>query len=148
MKRRSLICLLALTLLSAGLAHADLNAYLENLTISAHSDLGGFTARLGARFDLPRAEVRLVLSGVDRPADAAVVLWLGEQSHQSPERVLQVYREEKSHGWGAMAKRLGIKPGSAAFHALKNGDLGFRAADAAGAGHGKGKGHGKKAKRH
>jgi len=31
------------------------------------------------------------------------------------------YRSGKAKGWGALAKSLGIKPGSKEFHALKNG---------------------------
>ena len=33
--------------------------------------------------------------------------------------VVKVYRSNKQKGWGAIAKELGIKPGSPEFHALK-----------------------------
>lgn len=147
MKLLTMLALLAGLLLPAGVAHAGLDVYLENLSIAAHGDLGGFEAQLGARFGLSRGEVQVVLSNVDHPEDAALVLWLGEQSHQPRRRVLEVYREEKGHGWGEMARRLGIKPGSAAFHALKAGDLDFRPdRDHGGSGsrgHGSHKHHGK-----
>jgi len=136
MKRCLMIGLLAL-LLSAGYAHADLDLYLEDLAISAQGDLGGFSAQLGARFGLSRGEVEIYLSNVDRPADAALLLWLEERSHQPRERVLTVYRQERGHGWGALAQSLGIKPGSRDFKALKAGELDFRLD-----GHGK-KGHDK-----
>ena len=35
------------------------------------------------------------------------------------DRVLEVYRTHRSKGWGVIAKQLGIKPGSAEFHQLK-----------------------------
>lgn len=147
MNLRKLICLLALLLIPASFAHAGLDVYLNDLSIAAHGDLGGFEAQLGARFGLSHGEVEVVLSNVDHPEDAALVLWLGEQSHQPRQQVLEVYREEKDHGWGEMAKRLGIKPGSAAFHALKAGDLDFRPdrdhGDSGSQGHGKHKNHGK-----
>jgi hypothetical protein len=37
--------------------------------------------------------------------------------------VLEIYERDHGQGWGVIAKRLGIKPGSAEFHALK-GDMG------------------------
>jgi len=36
--------------------------------------------------------------------------------------VTEQYKESKGRGWGALAKSLGIKPGSPEFHALKRGD--------------------------
>jgi hypothetical protein len=35
--------------------------------------------------------------------------------------VLKEYKTSKGKGWGVIAKSLGIKPGSAEFQALKNG---------------------------
>jgi hypothetical protein len=35
--------------------------------------------------------------------------------------VVREYDRDHGHGWGAIAKRMGIKPGSAQFHRLKNG---------------------------
>lgn len=37
--------------------------------------------------------------------------------------VVREYDRNPGQGWGAVAKRLGIKPGSAAFHALKRGQV-------------------------
>jgi hypothetical protein len=143
MNVRMLFCLMLWMLMTASLAHAELDVYLEGLSVSASGDLGGYSTQLGARFGLSRGEVEVVLSSVDSPADAALVLWLGEKSRQPREQVLQIYREEKRQGWGALAKRLGIKPGSAEFHALKNGDLDFHPDGRAGGKSGNGKPQGK-----
>ena len=125
MNLRTMFSLLTFLLVVAGPARAELNVYLENLNLSARADLGDFEAHLGARFGTSQAQLEVVLSNVDSPADAALVLWLGERSRQPVNRVLQVYRQEKSQGWGVIARNLGIKPGSADFHALKNGNLDF-----------------------
>jgi len=117
------LLLLVIFLVPVGSAHADLDVFLKDLNLSAHADRGGFITDLGARFQIGRADLEVLLSNVDNPADAAMVLWLGEKSGQSRDRVLQVYRERKSQGWGAMAQSLGIKPGSSEFHALKAGNL-------------------------
>ena len=59
-----------------------------------------------------------------------------------PVRVVTEFREHAGQGWGVIAKNLGIKPGSAEFHALKNGRLPARGQD----GSMVAKGHGKSGK--
>ena len=113
--------------------------WLQSLNIQAQADPSGFKASLGARFKIGDAQVSAVLSNVERPADAYMVLRLGEMSGQPVKVVEERYRTGRSTGWGNLAKSLGIKPGSPEFHALKNGhDLhGF--GGESGSGHGKGK---------
>jgi hypothetical protein len=61
--------------------------------------------------------------------------------------VIKQYRSDKGKGWGALAKSLGIKPGSAEFHALKNGHDLYDDTDLGGdKGKGKSKGKGQKQK--
>jgi hypothetical protein len=110
--------------------------WLKELNIRAKADPSGFKAQLAARFKIGDAQINAVIGNVDQPGDAYMMLRLGEMSGQPVDRVFETYRREKGKGWGALAKSLGIKPGSPEFHALKRGhDLG----DAGG-----GKGHGKK----
>lgn len=120
---RTLKLTLCLMLMSVGIAHADLNAYIRDLNISAQGDIGGYKAKLEGRFGTSNSQVEVVFRSVDGPGEAAIVLWLGEQARQPLDMVLNVYRSQKSQGWGAMAKSLGIKPGSPAFHALKSGNI-------------------------
>lgn len=123
MYTRTLIVLLSVMLMSVGAAHADLNAYISDLNISAQGDIGGYKAKLKARFGANNAQIEVALRSVESPGDAAIVFWLGEQARQPLDTVLNVYRSHRSQGWGAMAKSLGIKPGSPAFHALKKGNI-------------------------
>jgi hypothetical protein len=124
-------------------AGGGLDGFLADLNIQARRDMNGFSAQVGAQFDTPQGQVRAVLSTVSDPADAFMVFQLSRWTHRPPEHVMKVYRANKGRGWGAMAKELGIKPGSAEFHALKRGDLRFGDASEDGPGRGKGKGHGK-----
>lgn len=39
------------------------------------------------------------------------------------EQVVKVYKANQGKGWVVIAKSMGIKPGSAEFYSLKNGDL-------------------------
>lgn len=95
--------------------------WLKELNIRATADSRDFKATLSTRFKVGDAEINAVFSNVDRPADAYMVLRLGELSHRSTGEVLEHYHASTNRGWGALAKSLGIKPGSREFHALKAG---------------------------
>lgn len=95
--------------------------WLRDFNIKAEADSSGFKARLAVRFQIGNTEINTVLSNVEKPADAYIVLRLGEMSRQSTNDVIKKYKSGKGKGWGALAKSLGIKPGSKEFHALKRG---------------------------
>ena len=96
--------------------------WMKDFSIKAEADLSDFKARLSTRFKIGNAEINAVLSKVDNSADAYMVLRLGEISGKPAEDVITKYKSGRGKGWGALAKSLGIKPGSNEFHALKNGD--------------------------
>lgn len=100
--------------------------WLKSLSLQASADKSGFTATLAARFRLGDARINTVISNVGgNQATAYMVLRLAEISRQPVTTVVSTYQANKRKGWGVVAKKLGIKPGSAAFHALKRGhDLG------------------------
>ena len=113
--------------------------WLKDLNVKAEVDPSGFRAQLAARFKIGNTEINTVISNVERPADAYMVLRLGEMSHQPTNYVITQYRSGKGKGWGVLAKSLGVKPGSREFHALKRGhDL--HGSNDIGMGNGKGKG--------
>jgi hypothetical protein len=95
--------------------------WLKTLDINAKADLPGFNATLSTRFNIGGMEVKTVINSVARPADAYMVLRLGEISHQPTDYVIKQYQTYRHKGWGALAKSLGIKPGSRQFHDLKSG---------------------------
>ncbi|MBW2467441.1 MAG: hypothetical protein JRF02_09085 [Deltaproteobacteria bacterium] len=95
--------------------------WIEDFNIQAQADPSGFRARLATRFNLNGVQVKAILSNFDRPADAYIMLRLGEMSGMEPMQVYRKYKHNKSKGWGALAKSMGIKPGSDKFHALKHG---------------------------
>lgn len=118
--RNSILIMLAM-FFSATIVLAGNFDWTRDLNIRADADPYGFRAQLSTRFKIGDAQVRVVLGNVDRPSDAYMVFRLGEMSSMSTDYVLSKYRAEKNKGWGALAKSLGIKPGSREFHALKQG---------------------------
>ncbi len=95
--------------------------WLNDLSIKAQADPSKFRTRLAVRFNLGDIQIKAVLSNVENPADAYIVLRLGEISRQPTDYVIAKHGSSKGKGWGALAKSLGIKPGSREFHALKRG---------------------------
>lgn len=123
---------------SAAIAAAGDFDWIEDINIRAEADESGFRARLAARFTIGDTQINAVLGNVERPADAYMVLRLGELSAKPTYYVIEKYKAGKGKGWGALAKSLGIKPGSQEFHALKRGSDFFDDKDK-----GKGKNKGK-----
>jgi hypothetical protein len=95
--------------------------WIKDFNIRAEADPSGFRARLATRFNIGDTQITAVLSNVERPADAYMVLRLGEMSAKPADYVIEKYKSGKGKGWGALAQSLGIKPGSKEFHALKRG---------------------------
>jgi hypothetical protein len=117
--------------------------WMRDFNIRAEADPSGFRARLEARFQIGDAKIRAVLDNSEKPADAYMCLRLGEISDQPIDHVIDTYKTQKGKGWGAIAKSLGIKPGSNAFHELKHSDDLYEVANKH---KGKEKGKGKKKK--
>jgi len=104
-------------------AHADLASMLRDIDKQAKSDLMNFNKKLSQQFGLPLPQVDLLLKKVETPSDAFMVLHLGQMTGKPPEIVSDTYRVHKKKGWGAIAQELGIRPGSAEFHALRRGEF-------------------------
>jgi hypothetical protein len=134
-----LLLVLVTVVLSASFVAAGDFDWTRDFNVRAEADRDGFRAQLSARFHIGDAQVKVVLGNVDSPADAYLVLRLGEMSSKPVDYVLSKYKAEKTLGWGALAKSLGIKPGSKEFHALKAGSDIYENT-------GKSKGNGKKGK--
>lgn len=147
--KKIIFAVLALCVLSsAAIAGGGLDSFLKNLNIKARADMNGFAARLSAQFGTPEVQIRAVIGSVKEPADAFMCLQLGQWTQKPAEQVVSVYKANQGRGWGAIAKSMGIKPGSAEFHALKRGDLKFSGqpdeqVERPGKSKGRGRGHNK-----
>ena len=124
-------------------AHAELESFLSSVNVQARADVNGFSVRLGAQFGVPVPQVQAIMRVVESPADAFMCLQLSQMAHKQPEVVLRTYESHKGKGWGVIAKELGIKPGSAEFHALKRGDFSLSGAPGASTDHRQARGGGK-----
>ena len=126
MKRAHLTTTVALAfalLLPAYSLALDLDSFAGEINLTARADLGRFRADLSASFGVSSREVDDLFDICDSPADVYMTLRIGEIAELSIHRVVTEYRANRDRGWGAIAKSLGIKPGSPEFHALKEGRL-------------------------
>jgi hypothetical protein len=94
-------------------------------------DADGFAEDLAYRYGAPRQEVRTLIVERHYPPD---YLWTVAATAKAAERpwneVFPLFEQQRTQGagaagaqgrgWGVTARRLGIQPGSAAFHALKS----------------------------
>jgi hypothetical protein len=125
MKKIAAIALLAAAVVFPSAARADLESFLRSVDARAKADVRDFNSRLSAQFGIPVPNVELIMKSVPRPSDAFMILHVSQTTRQDPDRVLKTFRANRGKGWGVVAQRMGIKPGSAEFHALKRGDLAF-----------------------
>jgi hypothetical protein len=125
MKKILAAATLAAAVALPSVALADLESFLRSVDARAKSDIRSFNSQLAAQFGVPVPNVEAIMKSVPRPADAFMVLHVSQTTHQDPERVLKSYHANKGKGWGVVAQRMGIRPGSPEFHALKNGRLAF-----------------------
>ena len=126
MKTINVVRLIPVLLLAsaATLAAADFG-WVDDFNVTARADPSGFHAQLAARFHLGDAQINAIIGDSGSPADAFMVLRCAELSGRTADQVVQEFQAGKGKGWGVIARRLGIKPGSSEFKALKNGDDSF-----------------------
>ena len=104
-------------------AHADLNIFLGDPNNRSYAAPNDYNNQLSSQFGVPQSLVSTLIRSVAAPSDAFMVLQLAQMLGLPHERVLQTYNTNRGKGWGVIAKELGIKPGSAEFHALKQGNF-------------------------
>ncbi|MDF3029423.1 MAG: hypothetical protein K0S23_3730 [Fluviicola sp.] len=97
----------------------ELDASLKIVNTDGNKDLSAFKLNLTQTFNVPMPKVEATFRVGMSPGDALMAFQISNITRRPIEDVITVYKRSKSKGWGAMAKEMGIKPGSAEFHALK-----------------------------
>ena len=95
-----MVSVVVLLISSAAMVAAGDFDWVKDLNIRAEADQSGFRVGLATRFKIGDAQVNAVLGNVERPADAYMVLRLGEMSGKPPEYVMKHYKSGKGKDWG------------------------------------------------
>lgn len=93
---------------------------LGDINVYARGNTAGFIDDIVVSFGAPRPLVRdLYYDRGWAPGDIYYACAIAQQLGRPCLEVADYYQQNRGQGWGVVAQRLGIKPGSAAFHALK-----------------------------
>lgn len=117
----------------------DMDGFLKDISTKAKNDINGFISDATATFNIAKDKVENLIKTMD-PGDVYMTLQTAQVINKPVEEVKEAYVKAKDKGWGQIAKDLGIKPGSAEFHALKNKMKGKKEKGEKGNGKGNGKG--------
>jgi hypothetical protein len=103
----------------------EFDGILGNLNSEAQVSIPDFIAELSLSYEVPQETVENLLVNVKiPPADVYMIVATAHILQQPVDGVVAQYKTNQGKGWGVIAQRLGIKPGSKEFHALKNGGAG------------------------
>lgn len=99
----------------------QIDADLGRINVSAQADFGGFKTEMASMYGVPQIRIEELHTSLQMsPADIYFFLEIGRVTRRPSAEIITVYQAQRKNGWGAIAKELGIKPGSSAFHALKS----------------------------
>lgn len=100
--------------------NVELDTDLNRINVRASADFGKFKAELGTTYNISEQRIEHFHTELRmEPAEIYYALEIASVTNRPVDDVIEVYRIHKTHGWGQIAKQLGIKPGSAEFHQLK-----------------------------
>jgi hypothetical protein len=108
-----------------GTGDRGLDGTLKQIEAQAQSDQDGFFAHISTRFGVPEADIRQARETHRLgPADVFMAAALARVTQRPMLAIAERYAKNRGRGWGVVAKEMGIKPGSPAFHELKKGASG------------------------
>ena len=108
--------------LSATTGDKEFDVTLHSINGEAKSSLPSFYTSMSMNFGTRAGELNDLLGNkMLSPADAYMVIRLSVIIGKPVDYVLVRYNKYKKKGWGCIAKKLGVKPGSPEFHRLKTG---------------------------
>jgi hypothetical protein len=96
-----------------------LDATLKLIDDDSKVDMKTFNADMATTYKVPETKVETMTKDGMKPGDIFMACEVAKLTKKPVEEVVKVYQVNKKKGWGAIAKELGIKPGSAEFKTLK-----------------------------
>ncbi|MBN2789127.1 MAG: hypothetical protein JXR69_02945 [Candidatus Delongbacteria bacterium] len=106
---------------SAKTGDKELDVSLSEFNVEAKLNIKNFNREMITNYDV--TEKKLEMLKVDyrmQPADVYMALEVSKASGKPMRDVLLQYKENGWNGWGFIAKKMGVKPGSKEFKGMKN----------------------------
>jgi hypothetical protein len=105
-----------------------LDSSLKILDETASKNVADFVNALNGAYNVDKNKAdNLINNKKMSPADVYMAAKIAKLSGKPLDNVVTTYEKNKGKGWGVIAKKMGIKPGSKEFHALKADDSGILA---------------------
>lgn len=100
---------------------AVLDARLGAIDVGIGGDFDGYIDDVVVHYGAPRVVIQdLVIERHYPPADVTLIAGYAQALQMPVTQVADTYARHRGQGWGVIAKELGVKPGSAQFHAMKS----------------------------
>lgn len=96
----------------------EMDNVLKDINTKAKENINVFVQDVATKFNVAKNTVEGLLKDL-APGDIYMAAQTAEIVKKPIDVVSTAYKKNKDKGWGQIAKELGIKPGSAEFHALK-----------------------------
>lgn len=114
------LCVSAQNTFVAKTGDDDFDLTLSELHVSASLDMGAFKIDMVRTYGVLETKIDdLIVTFGMGAGDIFMTLELAKHCKKPVADVAAVYKKNSGKGWGVIAKELGIKPGSPAFHAMK-----------------------------
>jgi hypothetical protein len=97
---------------------SELDGILKDIDRNAKNNLIFFEKDVTTKFNIAKSAIDKVIK-IMPPGDIYMAAQLSFLLGKPFEIVIKTYNLHKNQGWGAIAKEMGIKPGSAEFHNMK-----------------------------
>lgn len=112
---------LAVTSFSQTLSTGDkeLDATLTKMNTDAKANLTSFKAELAKTYTTTTTKIDELMKKGMAISDVFMTFEIAKITKKPVDSVVKSYEANKKKGWGAIAKEMGIKPGSPEFHQLK-----------------------------
>lgn len=93
---------------------------LHEINAQAELDFGKFKVDIAGGYNIDEKKIEYMHTELSMDAvDIYIACEIGRISDNNIDNIISIYSNNKSQGWGHIAKLAGIKPGSDEFHALK-----------------------------
>jgi hypothetical protein len=102
----------------ASTGDTEMDNILTDIHNQAVKDINAFKTTVQNTFNIVNSKVDAALKLLS-PGDVYMAAQVSLSVNKPFEEVVKTYSAHKEKGWGAIAKELGIKPGSPEFHAMK-----------------------------
>ena len=97
----------------------ELDAFLTKLNTEAKADLPQIKTNLASTYNTTLGKIDDLMKKGMAIADVFMSFEIASLTKKNVDDVVKSYETNKQKGWGAIAKEMGIKPGSEEFHTLK-----------------------------